>query len=151
MLKNKEEIIVSFINKMLNFVGLEASEEFEEDVKETEPSQSDIQHTSKKSKVVNIHTTTQLRVIIMQPESFDEAKDIADHLKSKKPVVVNLEDVDKEVARRMVDFLSGTVYALDGNIQKITNGIFLVAPYNVDIMGDFKDELRNKGVFPWSN
>ncbi len=126
-------------------------EELEEDVKELEPIQTDIRQTSKKSKVVNIHTTTQLRVIIMQPESFDEAKDIADHLKNKKPVVVNLEDVDKEVARRMVDFLSGSVYALDGNIQKITNGIFLVAPYNVDIMGDFKDELRNKGVFPWSN
>jgi cell division inhibitor SepF len=142
---------MSFVNKMLNFVGLESNEELEEDVKELEPIQTDIRQTSKKSKVVNIHTTTQLRVIIMQPESFDEAKDIADHLKNKKPVVVNLEDVDKEVARRMVDFLSGSVYALDGNIQKITNGIFLVAPYNVDIMGDFKDELRNKGVFPWSN
>ncbi len=149
--KIKEGIIMSFINKMLNLVGVESNEEYEDDIKEIEQVQPEIHQTSKKSKVVNIHTTTQLRVIIMQPESFDEAKDIADHLKNKKPVVVNLEDVDKEVARRMVDFLSGTVYALDGNIQKVTNGIFLVAPYNVDIMGDFKDELRNKGVFPWTN
>ena len=64
---------------------------------------------------------------------------------------MNLESVDREVARRIVDFLSGSVYALDGNIQKVSNGIFLIAPYNVGIMGDFKDELRNKGIFPWSN
>jgi cell division inhibitor SepF len=64
---------------------------------------------------------------------------------------MNLESVDREVARRIVDFLSGAVYALDGNIQKVSNGIFLIAPYNVGIMGDFKDELRNKGIFPWSN
>ena len=53
------------------------------------------------------------------------------------------------MARRIIDFLSGAVYATEGNIQKISAGIFLVAPYNVGIMGDFKDELRNKGVFPW--
>jgi cell division inhibitor SepF len=138
---------------MLHFVGLENEEELDEEIinqKEhtVEPELSN--YVSKKSKVVNIHTTTQLKVVVMQPESFDEAKDIADHLKSKKPVVINLEQVEKEVARRIVDFLSGSVYALDGNIQKVANGIFLIAPYNVDIMGDFKDELRSKGVFPWN-
>jgi cell division inhibitor SepF len=64
---------------------------------------------------------------------------------------MNLESVERDVARRIVDFLSGAVYALDGNIQKVSNGIFLIAPYNVGIMGDFKDELRNKGIFPWNN
>lgn len=103
----------------------------------------------KKNKVVKIHTTAQLKLVIMQPKSFEEAKDIAIHLKSKKPVVMNLESVEKEVARRIVDFLSGAVFALDGNIQKVSNGIFLIAPYNIGIMGDFKDELRGK-VFPWS-
>ncbi|MCG8499324.1 MAG: cell division protein SepF [Firmicutes bacterium] len=142
----------TLFNKMLNFVGLEAHEEYEEEEvwENEEVIQPDFSKQSRKSKVVNIHTTAQLKVIVMQPESFDEAKDIADHLKSKKPVVINLEDVEKEIARRIVDFLSGSVYALDGNIQKVSNGIFLVAPYNVDIMGDFKDELRNKGVFPWT-
>lgn len=104
----------------------------------------------KKGKVVNINTTTQLKVVVVTPESFDEAKDIAEHLKQKKPVVINLEGVEKDIARRIVDFLSGAVYSLDGNIQKISTGIFLIAPYNVGIMGDFKDELRNKGVFPWN-
>lgn len=141
----------SLFDKVLNFVGLEAEEEFEDEtVQNQEVIQPDFVHHPKKNKVVNIHTTTQLKVIVMQPESFDEAKDIADHLKNKKPVIINLEDVEKEIARRIIDFLSGSVYALDGNIQKVSNGIFLVAPYNVDIMGDFKDELRNKGVFPWN-
>ena len=135
-------------NKMMNLVGLESEEEeqafFGNDAKE-EP-----ETPLKKGKVVNINTTTQLKVVVVTPESFDEAKDIAEHLKQKKPVVINLEGVEKEIARRIVDFLSGAVYSLDGNIQKISTGIFLVAPYNVGIMGDFKDELRNKGVFPWN-
>ncbi|MDK2798632.1 MAG: cell division inhibitor SepF [Clostridiales bacterium] len=144
-------LMSNFVNKMLHFVGLESQDEYEEVVDNNEIVEPEFTHqSSKKSKIVNIHTTTQLKVVVMQPESFDEAKDIADHLKNKKPVVINLEDVEKDVARRIVDFLSGSVYALDGNIQKISNGIFLVAPYNVDIMGDFKDELRNKGLFPWN-
>lgn len=104
--------------------------------------------SGKKNKVVKIHTTAQLKLVVMQPETFEEARDIANHLKSKKPVVMNLEAVDRDVQRRIVDFLSGAVFALDGNIQKVSNGIFLIAPYNVGIMGDFKDELRNKGIFP---
>ena len=105
----------------------------------------------KRNKVVKIHTTAQLKLVVMQPETFEDARDIANHLKSKKPVVMNLESVDRDVARRIVDFLSGAVFALDGNIQKVSNGIFLIAPYNVGIMGDFKDELKSKGIFPWSN
>lgn len=104
----------------------------------------------KKGKVVNITSTTQFEVVVLQPESFEEAKDITDNLKSKKPVIVNLEKIEKEQARRMVDFVSGASYALGGDIQKISNMIFLVTPYNVGILGDFKDELKNKGIFPWS-
>lgn len=104
----------------------------------------------KKGKVVNITSTTQFEVVVLQPEAFEEAKDIADNLKSKKPVIVNLEKIEKEQARRMVDFVSGAAYALGGDIQKISNMIFLVTPYTVGILGDFKDELKNKGIFPWS-
>ncbi len=103
----------------------------------------------KKGKIVNIHTTTQLKVVVVQPVAFEDSKEIADHLKTKKPIVVNLENIDREVAKRIIDFLSGAVYSLDGNIQKISNGIFLIVPYNMGIMGDFKDELRNKVAFPF--
>jgi len=136
-------------NKVMTFVGLDGEPEAEQEFLET-TAQEEAEYTVKKGKVVNIHTTTQLKVVVVTPETFDEARDIADHLKQKKPVVINLEGVEKEIARRIVDFLSGSVYALDGNIQKISSGIFLIAPYNVGIMGDFKDELRNKGVFPWN-
>ena len=109
--------------------------------------ESEMGADGKKNKVVKIHTTAQLKLVVMQPESFDDARDIANHLKNKKPVVMNLEFVEKDIARRIVDFLSGAVYAVDGNIQKVSNGIFIITPYNVDFMGDLLDELENNGVF----
>ena len=141
--------MANLFDKMTNFFTgsddeLENEEYFENESKE------EAEFPVKNGKVVNINTTTQLKVVVVTPESFDEARDIAEHLKQKKPVVINLEGVEKDIARRIVDFLSGAVYSLDGNIQKISTGIFLIAPYNVGIMGDFKDELRNKGVFPWN-
>ncbi len=105
--------------------------------------------SSKKPKVVNIAATTQLKVVVISIEEFDEAREVADHLRSKKPVVVNLEKLEKEVGRRVVDFISGAVYALGGSIQRVSGGIFLIAPYNVDIMSDVRQELSNTGIFPW--
>ena len=151
---------MSMVNKLLNLIGFETEDDYEEELLGSgelansasfEADESETLESGKRGKVVKIHTTAQLKLVVMQPETFEDARDIANHLKSKKPVVMNLESVDREVARRIVDFLSGAVYALDGNIQKVSNGIFLIAPYNVGIMGDFKDELRNKGIFPWSN
>lgn len=139
----------SLLNKVKSFVGFDSDYDEQQEFLDAEPAE-EREYFVKKGKVVNIHTTTQLKVVVVSPDSFDEAKDIAEHLKAKKPVVINLEGVEREVARRIVDFLSGAVFSLDGNIQKISSGIFLIAPYNVGIMGDFKDELRNNGVFPWS-
>lgn len=147
--------MAKLLNKVLNFVGWEGEEEelegeeLEMDNAVTQPQFLGSSSKKQQSKVVNIHSTSQFKVVIMQPESFDDAQDICDHLKSKKPVVVNLEDIEKELAQRIIDFLSGSVYALDGNIQKVSNGIFLIAPNNVDIMSDFKEEFKNKGAFPW--
>ena len=144
------------INKMLNFVGWESegeeNAEEQEAVREDQNQQTQFLHSvSKKqqNKVVNIHSSSQFKVVIMQPESFEDARDICDHLKNKKPVVINLEEVQKECAQRIVDFLSGAVYSLDGEIQKVSAGIFIIAPSNVDIMSEFKEEFKNKGVFPW--
>ena len=149
--------MANFFKKTLDFIGLgdeddnidiEPMEEMEEKSKDKKNDSYSV--SPKKNKVVNIHTTTQLKVVVYTPNSFENAKEIADHLKAKKPVVINLENVETPVARRIVDFLTGSVYAVDGSIQKIAERIFLIAPYNVGIMGDFKDELRNKGVFPWN-
>ena len=103
--------------------------------------------TQKKNKVVNIHATTQMQVVLVKPDRFDNVSDIAEHLRSKHAVVLNLEATNKDVARRLVDFLSGCAYALDGKIKKIAISTYLITPYNVDILGDVVDELENNGLY----
>lgn len=152
------------LNKVFNFVGWEAIDEeededldlrdndFKDDLK-SEPIQTHFFNNSKKQqagKVVNIHSANQFKMVVSQPTTFDDAQDICDHLKSKKPVVINLEGIEKSDAQRIIDFLSGSIYALDGSIQKVSCDIFVIAPNNVDVSGDMKDELRNKTVFPWA-
>ena len=99
------------------------------------------------SKVVNIHATTQMQVVLVKPDRFDNVSDIAEHLRSKHAVVLNLEATNKDVARRLVDFLSGCAYALDGKIKKIAISTYIITPYNVDIVGDLIDELENNGLY----
>lgn len=99
------------------------------------------------NKVVNIHTTAQMQVVLVKPDRFDNVSDIAEHLRSKHAVVLNLEATNKDVARRLVDFLSGCAYALDGKIKKIAISTYIITPYNVDIVGDLIDELENSGLY----
>ena len=99
------------------------------------------------NKVVNIHTTTQLQVVLVKPERFEDASAIADHLNAKRTVVLNLESTNKEVSRRLLDFLSGVAYANNGQIKRVANSTYIITPYNVDIMGDLLDELESNGVF----
>ena len=101
----------------------------------------------KDNKVVNIHTTAALQVILSKPERFEQAAEIADHLRDRRTVVMNLETTNKDVARRLVDFLSGVAYANDGKIKKVAINTYIITPYNVDIMGDLIDELENNGVY----
>jgi cell division inhibitor SepF len=96
--------------------------------------------------VVNINTTTQLQVVLVKPVEFEEASNIANHLRDKRTVVLNLEAANKEISRRMVDFLSGVAYALEGKIKKVAISTYIITPYNVDIIGDVLDELENSGV-----
>lgn len=99
------------------------------------------------NKVVNIHTTTQLQVVLVKPERFESASEIADHLRYKRTVVLNLESTNKDIARRLLDFLSGVAYANEGQIKKVALSTFIITPYNVDIQGDLLDELENNGLF----
>ena len=98
-------------------------------------------------KVVNIHATTQLQVVLVKPERYENASEIADHLRDKRTVVLNLEKTQKDVARRLLDFLSGVAYAQEGKIKKVALQTYIVTPYNVDIMGDLIDELENNGLY----
>ena len=99
------------------------------------------------SKVVNINTTTQMQVVLVKPDRFDNVSEIAEHLRSRHAVVLNLEATNKDIARRLVDFLSGCAYALDGKIKKIAISTYIITPYNVDIVGDLIDELENSGLY----
>lgn len=102
---------------------------------------------SNKDKVVNIHTTTQLQVVLVKAERYDNSTEIADHLKERRTVVLNLETTNKDVARRVLDFLSGVAYAIGGRIQRVANNTFIITPYNVDLKGDLIDELENNGLY----
>ena len=99
------------------------------------------------NKVVNIHATTQLKVVLVKPERFENASEIADHLKDKRTVVINLESTNKDVARRLIDFLSGVAYAGEGKIKKVAANTYIITPYHVDIEGDLIDELENNGLY----
>ncbi|WP_294496294.1 cell division protein SepF [uncultured Gemmiger sp.] len=99
------------------------------------------------NKVVNINATTQLQVVLVKPERFEDASAIADQLNAKRTVVLNLESTNKQVSRRLIDFLSGVAYANNGQIKRVATSTFIITPYNVDIMGDLIDELENNGVF----
>ena len=149
-----------FMTKMLNFVGFDTEDDYEDNYYNEEQEQPEAEYddmpaldrfaSRRSSRVVKLHeSSSTMRVVVIQPESFEEARDITNHLKERKPIIVNMEALEKEVARRIVDFLSGSVYALDGDMQKISNGIFLVVPNNVDIMGD--ESRIGKGNLSWSN
>jgi len=101
----------------------------------------------RRNKVVNINATTQLKVVLVKPERFENASEIADHLKEKRTVVINLESTNKDVARRLIDFLSGVAYAGEGKIKKVAANTYIITPYHVDIMGDLIDELENNGLY----
>ena len=101
----------------------------------------------RRNKVVNIHTTTQLQVVLVKPERFENASEIADHLRDKRTVVLNLEQTDKTIARRLIDFLSGVAYANEGTIKKVALSTYIITPYNVEILGDLIDELENNGLY----
>lgn len=98
-------------------------------------------------KVVNIHATTQIQVVLVKPKRYDNAAEIANHLRDKRTVVLNLEETDENVARRLLDFLSGVAYANEGKIKKVAISTYIITPYNVDILGDLIDELENNGLY----
>lgn len=102
----------------------------------------------RRNRVVNIQATAQLQVILVKPEVFADTKEIANHLNSKKTVVLNLESTTPDVTRRIIDFLGGVAYANGGNIKPVANNTFIITPYNVGFVGeDLVGELENNGVF----
>ena len=151
------------LQKMMGMPDDEYYDEYDDEMDEADEETSPLQTNSyrqdtedlsfmdsanKRNKVVNIHATTQLQVVLVKPEHFEDASTIADHLNAKRTVVLNLESASKEISRRLIDFLSGVAYANEGQIKKVANCTYIITPYNVGIMGeDLLDELSNSGLY----
>ena len=127
--------------------GAEEPEEYEQ--KNTSRAESNDYNSNRRSKVVNINATAKLQVAIFKPERFgEETRAIADELINTHTVVLNLEDTNKDMSRRIIDFLSGVAYANNGKIKKVATSTFIIIPNNVDLTGDdLLDELENSGVY----
>jgi cell division inhibitor SepF len=141
------------MDKFKYFIGIDdyeeedeylTEEEYDEEMYETEAPRS----ARFNSKVVNIHTTSNMKIAVHEPLSYEEAPAIIDDLKIRKAIVVNFEQLDTNVKRQIFDFINGGIYAVEGKIQKVTKDIFILAPNNIEIDG-LKDELKNRGIFPW--
>lgn len=144
---------MGFVSKFKDFVGIEPQDDYIEDQRGMEEVYEDHSYTAdsnlNKNKVVNVNAKpqSQLQVVLVRPESFENATEIADHLNDKHTVVLNLENTEKDISRRLIDFLCGVAYANGGKIQRVANATFIITPYNVDMMGEVLDELENTGVF----
>ncbi|CAG7605471.1 Cell division protein SepF [Paenibacillus solanacearum] len=140
------------MNKFMNFLGLQEEEEVVERERDRERAaepqeefETPFAETRKnKGNIVSIHSQKNVRVVLNEPRSYDETQEIADHLRSRRPVVVNLHRVRPDHATRIVDFLSGTVYALNGSISKIGPNIFLCTPDTVEIHGSISEIMNQE-------
>jgi len=143
---------MKFMEKVWGSLGLLEPVEVEEEQElKSKIGEVELNKGKKNNNIVNLPTAQkQMKVMVVEPFAFDDAQHVADHLKNRKPVVVNFENCDKEVAKRMIDFISGTAYALGGSIQKIGNNIFLCAPNNVDVAYSPQDEGSDKEFLPWN-
>ena len=153
----------AIMEKVWGLFGMDPAEDKEEeevenyDQEEEEATEEEDQEQEtrrpwgrKNSKVVSMPQVQQVKMVISQPTNFEQAANICDLLKQKKSVIVNLEYVNKDVARRIIDVVSGAVHALDGHMQKISNSIVLIAPFNYDIENDMaRDEIKNKLSVSW--
>ncbi|MBO8136653.1 MAG: cell division protein SepF [Desulfotomaculum sp.] len=134
-----------FFDKMMGIMGFEEEEVFDEEIEGG--LQEDSKLNKRKGTVVSLHTQRQIQVVLAEPSSYEEVQNIADNLKNHRPVIVNLENADTDIARRVVDFMSGTTYALNGSMQKVGKNIFLFVPNNIDIANELKEQVREKGIF----
>ena len=148
----------ALMNKVWDLFGMDSAEpddNEEEDAYEYDDENEEVEDKKifgKKNKVVSMpqQQTNAIKMVISQPTSFEQSDEICSFLKEKKSVIVNLEYVNKDIARRIVDFISGGVYALDGYIQKVSNSIFLVAPSNYEITNEMaREEIKNKLSVSW--
>ena len=151
---------MSFINSIKNFIGIETDEDYYDDEyydeeNEIEGEEDDTRRSSRiarkgSAKVVTLNPGSSSRVRIMQPSQFEESTAIADEIKSGRLVIFNIGELSNDEARRVVDFISGTAYGLNGNVRRASKDIFVAAPKNIDITGDNLNAHTKNSTFNWN-
>lgn len=139
----------ALVSKMLGWVGIQDQEDiYEEEVYDEMAQEEEMEEiaqprTSKKGKIINMpasNPSSKMRMIVYQPNNNEDTQDIIDNLKDRKAIIVNLDELETDVAQRVLDFISGAVYALNGSIKKVARSIFVVAPSNIDVDSNEMEE-----------
>jgi len=131
----------SWYDKVLHFLGY--SDQTDEDEGFEDVEDLDTKGRSR-TPVISLHTSPEVRIVVLTPVSFDEVEKIANQLKSRKTVVVNFSKTTKEVSQRILDFLGGTVFALNGSMQRVSSDTFLFAPSNISIQAELPEGLSQE-------
>ena len=126
--------MAGILNKLMDFIGIEDvdDEGYNEDYFNDEQQSM----AEDNNNVVSLPTAAPMKMVVYHPVSYEDTQNIIDNLKSRKPVIVNMEELEIDCAQRILDFMAGAIYALDGTIYKISRGIFVVAPTNYDVIGN---------------
>ena len=146
--------ILSKVKSLLGFEDYEEYEDYEDEEYENEMREDEeiepVITNKKNSKVVNIHTSSNAKVTITKPVDYEEATEICEALKNRRIVLVNTTVLELKIAQRLLDFISGSCYALGGELQQIEKGVYILSPSNVEVTNELKNELSSKAVFNWS-
>ncbi|WP_026881287.1 cell division protein SepF [Clostridium akagii] len=150
--------MAKMLNKVMGILGLDDGniEDYDDEIKEKnydEEYEEEIDEpivNRKNNKVVNIHTNSTMRVVISRPKDYDEATSICDELKNRKLVVVNVSDLEPKTAQRLLDFMGGASYVLNGELQEVEKNVYILSPSNVEVTNDLKTEISGKSMFAWT-
>ena len=146
--------ILSKVKSLLGFEDYEDYENYEDEEYENEMRANEeiepVITNKKNSKVVNIHTSSAAKVTITKPVDYEEATEICEALKNRRIVLVNTTVLELKIAQRLLDFISGSCYALGGELQQIEKGVYILSPSNVEVTNELKNELSSKALFNWS-
>ncbi|WP_026886447.1 cell division protein SepF [Clostridium beijerinckii] len=146
--------VISKVKSLLGFEDYEEYDDYEEEQYEEQGKDEDeiepVITNKKNSKVVNIHTSSTTKVTITKPIDYEEATEICEALKNRRIVLVNTTVLEIKIAQRLLDFISGSCYALGGELQQIEKGVYILSPSNVEVTNELKNELSSKALFNWS-
>ncbi len=137
--------MMSMKGKFRNFFGIEDEEYeiIEEEIEEEDKPQRRSERKEEKANVVSLKSVQKsAKMVLFEPRSFNEVQDIADHVVNRRSVVINLQRVDTQQARQIIDFMSGTVYAVSGQIKKLGSQTFLCTPENIEISGNITEIME---------